>query len=186
MNYAAIKKHDIANGPGVRVSLFVSGCTHHCEGCFNPETWDFQYGTPYTAETELEILEALEPDYIRGLSLLGGEPLEPEHQAALLPLLRRFSRLYPDKTIWCYTGYDFELDLLTGRVGDWSVTQEFLSLCSDQLWVQVYSGEKLQRQGLAVEPMSCPPNAFNSGIDLLLLESGKPHRLFFNIYGQRK
>ena len=147
MNYAAIKKHDIANGPGVRVSLFVSGCTHHCEGCFNPETWDFQYGTPYTAETELEILEALEPDYIRGLSLLGGEPLEPEHQAevlrraesyhfvrlfcregaALLPLLRRFSRLYPDKTIWCYTGYDFELDLLTGRVGDWSVTQEFLS-----------------------------------------------------------
>ena len=71
MNYAAIKKHDIANGPGVRVSLFVSGCTHHCEGCFNPETWDFQYGTPYTAETELEILEALEPDYIRGLSLLG-------------------------------------------------------------------------------------------------------------------
>ena len=112
MNYAAIKKHDIANGPGVRVSLFVSGCTHHCEGCFNPETWDFQYGTPYTAETELEILEALEPDYIRGLSLLGGEPLEPEHQ---------------DKTIWCYTGYDFELDLLTGRVGDWSVTQEFLS-----------------------------------------------------------
>lgn len=127
MNYAAIKKHDIANGPGVRVSLFVSGCTHHCEGCFNPETWDFQYGTPYTAETELEILEALEPDYIRGLSLLGGEPLEPEHQAALLPLLRRFSRLYPDKTIWCYTDYDFELDLLTGRVGDWSVTQEFLS-----------------------------------------------------------
>ena len=88
MNYAAIKKHDIANGPGVRVSLFVSGCTHHCEGCFNPETWDFQYGTPYTAETELEILEALEPDYIRGLSLLGGEPLEPEHQAALLPLLQ--------------------------------------------------------------------------------------------------
>ncbi len=127
MNYATIKKHDIANGPGVRVSLFVSGCTHHCEGCFNPETWDFQYGTPYTAETELEILEALEPDYIRGLSLLGGEPLEPEHQAALLPLLRRFVKLYPDKTIWCYTGYDFEQDLLTGRVGDWAVTQEFLS-----------------------------------------------------------
>lgn len=127
MNYATIKKHDIANGPGVRVSLFVSGCTHHCEGCFNPETWDFQYGTPYTQETELEILEALAPDHIRGLSLLGGEPLEPEHQAALLPLLRRFAKLYPDKTIWCYTGYDFEQDLLTGRVGDWAVTQEFLS-----------------------------------------------------------
>ena len=110
MNYATIKKHDIANGPGVRVSLFVSGCTHHCEGCFNPETWDFQYGTPYTQETELEILEALAPDHIRGLSLL-----------------RRFVKLYPDKTIWCYTGYDFEQDLLTGRVGDWSVTQEFLS-----------------------------------------------------------
>ena len=127
MKYATIKKHDSANGPGVRVSLFDSGCTYHCEGCFNPETWDFQYGTPYTQETELEILEALAPDHIRGLSLLGGEPLEPEHQAALLPLLRRFVKLYPDKTIWCYTGYDFEQDLLTGRVGDWSVTQEFLS-----------------------------------------------------------
>ena len=128
MNYAAIKKHDIANGPGVRVSLFVSGCTHHCEGCFNPETWDFQYGTPYTAETELEILEALEPDYIRGLSLLGGEPLEPEHQAALLPLLRRFSRLYPDKTIWGFSGFTYEELTSDGTHPRCEVTDEMLSL----------------------------------------------------------
>ena len=113
MNYAAIKKHDIANGPGVRVSLFVSGCTHHCEGCFNPETWDFQYGTPYTAETELEILEALEPDYIRGLSLLGGEPLEPENQPRVLEILRRVRRELPNKDVWCYSGFTFEE--LTGK-----------------------------------------------------------------------
>lgn len=85
MNYAAIKKHDIANGPGVRVSLFVSGCTHHCDGCFNPETWDFHYGSTYTTETEDELLEALAPDYIRGLSLLGGEPMEPAHQGGAAP-----------------------------------------------------------------------------------------------------
>lgn len=127
MNYAAIKKHDIANGPGVRVSLFVSGCTHHCGGCFNPETWDFHYGSTYTTETEDELLEALAPDYIRGLSLLGGEPMEPAHQAALLPLLRRFRQRYPEKTIWCYSGYDFEQDILAGQLGPWEITQEVLS-----------------------------------------------------------
>ena len=127
MNYADIRPIDVANGPGIRVSLFVSGCTHRCKDCFNQEAWDFQYGHPFGQAQVDEILQDLSKPYIKGLSLLGGEPLEPEHQAALLPLLRRFSRLYPDKTIWCYTGYDFELDLLTGRVGDWSVTQEFLS-----------------------------------------------------------
>lgn len=127
MNYAAIKKHDIANGPGVRVSLFVSGCTHHCDCCFNPETWDFHYGSPYTQETEEELLEALAPDYIRGLSLLGGEPMEPAHQAALLPLLRSFRQRYPEKTVWCYSGYDFEQDILTGQLGPWEITQEVLS-----------------------------------------------------------
>ncbi|MCD8052378.1 MAG: anaerobic ribonucleoside-triphosphate reductase activating protein [Clostridiales bacterium] len=128
MNYAAIKTHDIANGPGVRVSLFVSGCTHHCEGCFNPETWDFHYGQPYTAKTEQEILDACDKPYIRGLSLLGGEPFEPANQKALLPLLRRFRERFPDKTVWCYSGYNYELDMLTGQVGDWSVTKEMLSL----------------------------------------------------------
>ncbi|MCD8146426.1 MAG: anaerobic ribonucleoside-triphosphate reductase activating protein [Clostridiales bacterium] len=128
MNYAAIKTHDIANGPGVRVSLFVSGCTHHCEGCFNPETWDFHYGQPYTAETEQEILDACDKPYIRGLSLLGGEPFEPANQKALLPLLRRFREQFPDKTVWCYSGYNYEMDMLTGQVGDWAVTKEMLSL----------------------------------------------------------
>ncbi len=112
MNYAAIKKTDVANGPGVRVSLFVSGCTHHCPGCFNAETWDFNYGTPYTQETEEEILAALDHDYIRGLSLLGGEPFEDANRPALVTLLEKFRSRFPQKTIWCYTGYTFDKDLL--------------------------------------------------------------------------
>ena len=104
MYYAAIKKRDIANGIGVRVSLFVSGCTHHCKNCFNQETWDFSYGTPFTKETEELLLQALEPSYIHGLTLLGGEPLEPCNQAALLPFLQTVRARYPQKTIWCYTG----------------------------------------------------------------------------------
>ena len=88
MNYATIKKTDVANGPGVRVSLFVSGCTHHCKGCFNSVAWDFQYGQAYTLETEQEILQALAPDYIRGLSLLGGEPMEPQNRATVLSLVK--------------------------------------------------------------------------------------------------
>lgn len=126
MNYATIKKYDIANGPGVRVSLFVSGCTHHCKGCFNQEAWDFDYGAPYTAETEDEIMEALRPWYITGLTLLGGEPFEPANQAALLPLLRRVRRELPEKTIWAFTGYTLETDLLTGKLGDWAITREIL------------------------------------------------------------
>ena len=112
MNYSVIKKFDIANGPGVRVSLFVSGCTHHCKGCFNPETWDFSFGQPFTAETEEEILKALEPSHIRGLTLLGGEPFEPENQERLLPFVRRVRAAYPEKTVWCYTGYLFDEELL--------------------------------------------------------------------------
>ena len=107
MNYATIKKTDVANGPGVRVSLFVSGCTHHCKGCFNSEAWDFHYGQAYTEETEQEILQALAPDYIRGLSLLGGEPMEPENRGAVLSLVKKVREQYPQKTIWCYTGYHF-------------------------------------------------------------------------------
>ena len=112
MNYATIKKTDVANGPGVRVSLFVSGCTHHCKGCFNGEAWDFHYGQAYTEETEQEILQALAPDYIRGLSLLGGEPMEPENRGAVLSLVKKVREQYPQKTIWCYTGYHFDRDLL--------------------------------------------------------------------------
>ena len=98
MNYAVIKKTDIANGPGVRVSLFVSGCRNRCPGCFNPEAWDFDFGEPFTAETEEIILSALRPDWIQGLSILGGEPMEPENQKALLPFLRRVKETFPIKT----------------------------------------------------------------------------------------
>ena len=111
MNYATIKKHDIANGLGVRVSLFVSGCTHHCKGCFNPETWDFNYGNEFTQEVQQEVITALAPDYISGLSLLGGEPFEPSNQAALVPFLKKVKELYPEKDIWCYSGYNFESDI---------------------------------------------------------------------------
>lgn len=108
MNYGGIKKTDIANGLGVRVSLFVSGCRNHCEGCFQPETWDFSYGKPYTKETEEEIIEALSPSWIQGLSILGGEPLEPENEKALLPLVKRVRKEYPNKDIWVYSGYLYE------------------------------------------------------------------------------
>jgi len=128
MNYAAIKPCDIANGPGVRVSLFVSGCTHHCKGCFQPETWSFDYGKPFTEETEDEILRLLEPSYIRGLTLLGGEPFEPANQAALLPLLWRVRAAFPEKTIWAFTGYTLEADLLALRLGPGEITEELLSL----------------------------------------------------------
>lgn len=113
MNYANIKKFDIADGLGVRVSLFVSGCTHHCKGCFQPETWDFNYGKPFTKKTEDELLDALAPAHIDGLTLLGGEPFEPENQKELLPFLKRLKEIYPQKTIWAYSGYTFEE--LTGK-----------------------------------------------------------------------
>lgn len=108
MNYCGIHKTDIANGLGVRVSLFVSGCRNHCPGCFQPETWDFDYGEPFTRETEKEIMKALRPSWIQGLSILGGEPMEPENQKALLPFLKRVRRELPDKDIWLYTGYRLE------------------------------------------------------------------------------
>ena len=105
MYYGNIKKSDIANGPGVRVSLFVSGCTHHCKGCFNEETWNFKYGEPFTEKTEEQILKLLEPSYVSGLTVLGGEPMEYVNQKELLPFLKKVKENYPKKTIWCYTGY---------------------------------------------------------------------------------
>ena len=128
MNYGEIKNFDIANGEGVRVSLFVSGCTHHCKNCFNKETWDFNYGKPFTEETEELLLRELEPDYIDGLSLLGGEPFEPQNQRALLPFLRRVRGLYPNKNIWCYTGYLFDKELLNESRARCEATDEMLSL----------------------------------------------------------
>ena len=127
MNYGEIKTTDIANGIGVRVSLFVSGCTHHCKGCFNEQTWDFNFGKPYTKETEEAILSALAPNYIEGLTLLGGEPFEPQNQAVLAPLLERIKSTYPEKTVWCYSGYDFEKHILPCRIGDPSVTKRMIA-----------------------------------------------------------
>lgn len=116
MNYADIRPIDVANGPGIRVSLFVSGCPHHCEGCFNPETWDFGYGKPFGEAQIQEILAALGKPYIHGLSLLGGEPLAPANQADVLALIRRVREVFPQKDIWCYSGYQYE-DLMAGTVG---------------------------------------------------------------------
>lgn len=127
MNYASIKKTDVANGPGIRVSLFVSGCTHGCRGCFNSEAWDFCYGEEYTASVEEDILQALAPDYIRGLSVLGGEPMEPQNRETVLGLLRKVRQRYPEKSIWCYTGYDYEKDLVSWA-GQEEVVRELLSL----------------------------------------------------------
>ena len=128
MNYGTIKKNDIANGVGVRVSLFVSGCTHHCPGCFNEEAWDFGFGKPFTGETEEEILDALAPDYIEGLTLLGGEPFEPENQRALLPFVRRVRACYPEKTIWAFSGFTLEELRQEGAHPHCEVTEELLSL----------------------------------------------------------
>lgn len=111
MNYATIKKTDVANGPGVRVSLFVSGCTHFCKGCFNSEAWDFNYGAPFTEAVEEEILQALAPGFIQGITILGGEPLEEANRFAVLGLLKKVRERYPEKDIWCFTGYEYEKDL---------------------------------------------------------------------------
>lgn len=129
MNYCAIKNCDVANGPGMRISLFVSGCTNHCPGCFQPETWDFDYGEPFTEETEAHILKLLAPDYITGLTLLGGDPFEPGNQRRLLPFLKRIRAELPKKTIWAYSGFTLDGELLRdGSHPRCEVTDEMLAL----------------------------------------------------------
>lgn len=129
MNYGNIKNLDIANGEGIRVSLFVSGCTHHCKNCFNPETWDFNYGKPFTEETENEILKLLEPDFVQGITLLGGEPMDPHNQGPLLNLLKRIKAKFGDKkSIWGFTGYILDKDLFTGGRAHCKHTDELLSM----------------------------------------------------------
>ncbi len=127
MNYADIKQYDVANGPGIRVSLFVSGCTHHCKGCFNEVTWDFNYGQEFTKEQEDNIIEFMKPDYVSGFTLLGGEPFEYVNQKGVLPLLKRIKETYPQKNIWCFSGYDFEKDILQTMAPKWPETMEMLS-----------------------------------------------------------
>ncbi len=126
MNYADIKRIDVANGPGIRVSLFVSGCTHHCDGCFNPETWDFAYGNLFTEKEMDEIIEELRPAHIKGFTLLGGEPFEYVNQQGVLPLLRRIKEELPEKTVWCYTGYLFDKDIKSKMMVKWPETREMI------------------------------------------------------------
>ncbi|MBE7010720.1 MAG: anaerobic ribonucleoside-triphosphate reductase activating protein [Ruminococcaceae bacterium] len=128
MNYGTIKDCDIANGIGVRVSLFVSGCTNHCEKCFQPETWDFSYGEPFTSETESRLLAVLAPDYINGLTVLGGEPFEPENQRTLLPFVQKVRSKLPQKTVWVYSGFTFEELLNPASYAHCEVTEQLLSL----------------------------------------------------------
>ena len=165
MNYASIRTCDIANGEGVRVTLFVSGCTHRCKGCFNPDQWDFDYGEPFTREVEDRILKELEPSFISGLTILGGEPMEPANQRALVPFLRRFRLTFGDsKTLWVYTGCVFEKDLRIDstirRFDDstissrWhtEVTDEFLSMIDvlvDGPFVEAQKDISLQFRGSA-------------------------------------
>lgn len=127
MNYAELKPYDVANGPGVRISLFVSGCTRGCKECFNKEAWDFNYGKPFTQEVIDSIIDYLKPDYVEGLTLLGGEPFEHTNQQGLLPLLKQVRSTYPDLSIWCFSGYDFEEDIMGRMYKEWPETKEMLS-----------------------------------------------------------
>jgi len=147
MNYATIKNCDIANGPGVRVSLFVSGCTHRCPGCFNEVAWDFDYGQPFTEETVETILDMLRPSYIKGLTLLGGEPFEPRNQADVVKLLRRIRRELPEKSIWAFSGYLFEKDMLSGRIGDVSEYLSHLDVLVDGPFIQAKKNLSLRFRG---------------------------------------
>ena len=126
MNYATIKSFDVANGPGIRVSLFVSGCTHRCPGCFNEVAWDFDYGQPFNQGVIDLILSMLKPGHIKGLTILGGEPFDPRNQGAIVELLRQVKAKYPEKSIWAFSGYLFD-HICSGRLGDWEVTKEYLS-----------------------------------------------------------
>lgn len=165
LNYAAIKYCDIANGTGVRTSLFVSGCTHRCKGCFNAVAWDFNYGDPFGEEEENRILASLAPEYINGLSLLGGEPFEPQNQPALLQLCRKVRAEFPEKTIWCYTGYLME-EILAGRVGERQTALELLR-CLDILvdgeFVEEKKNIRLKFRGSENQRIICVPQTLQQG-----------------------
>ncbi len=150
MNYASLKKTDVANGPGIRVSLFVSGCTHACKGCFNAVAWDFQYGQPFTDETMKEILDALAPEYIRGFSVLGGEPMEPQNTDTVLEIIRKVKQSYPQKDVWCYTGYEYEKDLLAREAaGDRNMTEllELIDVLVDGEFIEEKKNLRLAFRG---------------------------------------
>ena len=170
MNYAQIKNNDIANGPGIRVSLFVSGCTHRCPGCFNEEAWDFSYGDPFTQESIDRILEMLAPDRIRGLTLLGGEPFEPQNQRAIVELLRQIKSKYPNKSIWAFSGYLFDKDILAGRLGDREITMEYLrylDVLVDGPFVMAKKDLNLRFRGSSNQRLIDVPASLESGTVVL-------------------
>ena len=167
MNYAAIKNCDIANGPGVRVSLFVSGCTHRCPGCFNAVAWDFDYGQPFTRDTIDYIMKLMEPDYIQGLTLLGGEPFEPQNQPAVVELLRQVKKTYPAKSIWAFSGYLFEKDILSGRLGDTAEYLSYLDVLVDGPFVEAKKNLSLRFRGSENQRLIDVPASMTKGETVL-------------------
>lgn len=166
MNYATIKNCDIANGPGVRVSLFVSGCTHRCKGCFNEVAWDFNYGQPFTQDTVNEILQMLAPDYVKGITLLGGEPFEPQNQPAILDLLRQIKIQYPEKSVWAFSGYLFEKDILGGKLGPWEITEEilrYLDVLVDGPFIEAQKDLNLRFRGSSNQRIIYVPASLREG-----------------------
>lgn len=166
MHYATIKNCDIANGPGVRVSLFVSGCTHRCPGCFNEIAWDFGYGEEFTQDTIDSILNMMKPAHIKGLTLLGGEPFEPENQPAIVELLRQVKATYPEKSIWAFSGYLFDKDILAGKLGPWETTKEYLSYLDvlvDGPFVMAKKDLSLRFRGSSNQRLIDVPKSLHSG-----------------------
>ena len=175
MNYATIKWTDIANGEGVRVSLFVSGCTHRCKNCFNEVAWDFAYGEPFTQEVEDEILKALSSDFIAGISLLGGEPLEPQNQEALYPFIKRLRETYPQKTVWCYTGFvlDEKNGVLKESRKNTPYTQKLIALFDvlvDGAYVEELKDIRLKFRGSSNQRVINVPETLAKGECALYLE----------------
>ena len=178
MNYATIKNCDIANGPGVRVSLFVSGCSHRCPGCFNEEAWDYNFGHPFTQDTIDSILAMLAPSYIQGLTLLGGEPFDPKNQAAVVELLRQVKAKYPQKSIWAFSGYLFDRDILSGKLGDWEITQEYLrylDVLVDGPFVQAKKNLSLRFRGSENQRLIDVPASLSAG-EFILWEDWQGER----------
>ena len=167
MNYATIKNCDIANGPGVRVSLFVSGCTHRCKGCFNEVAWDFDYGEPFTQETIDSIVNMLRPAYIRGLTLLGGEPFEPQNQEAVVELLRQVKKELPEKSIWAFSGYLFDKDILSGRLGDCTEYLSYLDVLVDGPFVESKKNLSLRFRGSENQRLIDVPASLAAGETVL-------------------
>lgn len=172
MNYGEIKNCDIANGEGVRVSLFVSGCTHHCKNCFNEKTWDFSFGEPFTEETEEKILKMVSESYINGLSLLGGEPFEPSNQKVLYPFLQRVKKEFPNKNIWCYSGYTFE-ELTGNSRASTDITKDMLSLIDilvDGEFKEELKDITLKFRGSSNQNVIDVKKSFETGTKVLYLE----------------